>query len=341
MRYYVPRNFSFQQLEERALLAVTVTQDTSDLAASATAIVIQGTEFDPIVSNNSVVFNNGAVGTVTEATDTALTVEFSTLPTAAGTLTAIVTSTGGSSGAAVQVATVIPVVTSSTAFLPADATSVIIAGVGFDTTAANNTVTFNNGAAGTVSAATSTELTVTFSTQPTTAGTLTAIVTTNSASSASALQVATVTPVITSTTTDLAADSTTVVIDGFGFDATAANNLIDFDGDAIGTVTSASATQLTVTFSTKPNIAGPLIASISTNSISSLTAEQVANVTPVVTTSAANLSASASTIVIAGFAFDPTAANNTVVFNDGAVGTVTAATSTSPPEQLWHCRPLL
>ena len=43
--------------------------------------------------------------------------------------------------------------------------------------------------------------------------------------------------------------------------------------------------------------------------------------TPVVTSSTASLAANATTLTINGFGFDTTAANNTVVFNDGAVGT--------------------
>src|SRR5205807_6046249 len=116
-------------------------------------------------SNNTVVFNDGAVGTVTAATATALTVSFSTKPTTAGSLTAVVTSNSVSSGSAVQVASVAPVVLANTGLLlAANASSVTIIGIGFDTTASNNTVVFNDGAAGTVTAATATSLTVSFST---------------------------------------------------------------------------------------------------------------------------------------------------------------------------------
>ena len=52
----------------------------------------------------------------------------------------------------------------------------------------------------------------------------------------------------------------------------------------------------------------------------------MATVPPVVTESTADLAANATMLTIDGFGFDATAGNNTVVFNDGAVGTVTAAT---------------
>ncbi|MFO1065424.1 MAG: hypothetical protein U0892_16280 [Pirellulales bacterium] len=125
-------------------------------------------------------FNNGAVGTVASATATALTVTITTPPTAAGPLTAIVAVGGVSSGAAVQVATVRPVVTTNSANLSAAATSITIAGYGFSTTLASNSVTFDNGAVGTVTAATANSLTVTFSTMPTRRRDLNATVTVNS-----------------------------------------------------------------------------------------------------------------------------------------------------------------
>jgi hypothetical protein len=90
--------------------------------------------------------------------------------------------------------TAIPTVTISTKNLAIDATTITINGTGFDTTPANNAITFNNGAIGTVNSATSTLLTITFSTQPTSTGSLTAVVTTNSVSSGATVQVATIVP---------------------------------------------------------------------------------------------------------------------------------------------------
>src|SRR6185437_8640786 len=175
-------------------------------------VTINGFGFDPTAGNNSVVFNDGAVGTVSLATATSLTVTFSTAPTSSGNLTAVVTTDGVSSGAAIQVATVKPVVTSSTVNLAADATTMTINGFGFDTTPGNNTIVFNDGAAGTVSAATATSLTVTISTPPTAVGALTAVVTTNAVGSGAAVQVATIAPVVTSSAANLAANAATLTI---------------------------------------------------------------------------------------------------------------------------------
>ena len=233
------------------LSGVTVTADTSNLLADAAAISISGTGFDPIVANNSVVFNDGAVGTVTAATATSLTVEFSTDPTTAGNLTAVVTSNGVSSGAAVQVATVEPVVTSSTSHRAANVATLTINGLGFDPTPGNNTVAFNNGAVGTVTAATATSLTVTFSTAPT-AGNLTAVVTTDAVNSGAAVQVATIEPVVASRAANLAANATTLTINGNGFDTTPGKNTVVFKYGAVGTVIASTTTSLTVTFSINP-----------------------------------------------------------------------------------------
>src|SRR5207244_1443444 len=144
-------------------------------------------------------------------------------------------------------------------------------------------------------------------------------VTTDSVSSGAAVQVATVTPVVTSSTPNLAANATTVTINGFGFDTTAGNNTVTFNDGAVDTVTAASATSVTVAFATTPATAGNLPAVVTTDGVSSGAAVQVATVTPVVTSSTANLAANATTLTINGRGFDPTAGNNTVTFNDGAV----------------------
>src|SRR5262249_30909803 len=142
----------------------------------------------------TVVFNDGAVGKVTAATATSLTILFTTKPKTAGKLTAVVTSNGGSSGAPVSVATLRPGVTANTDTRLTSAT-LIIHGFGFDPNALNNKVNFNVGV-GTVKAATPTSLIVTFAARPTGKGNLTAVVTTNGANSGVPVQVATLTPSI-------------------------------------------------------------------------------------------------------------------------------------------------
>lgn len=95
---------------------------------------------------------------------------------------------------------VTPVVTWSAASLPITTTSLVINGTGFDLTPGNDAVALNVGAAGTVTAATGIQLTVSCTTQPTSVGNLTAVVTTNGVSSEAAVQVAAVDPVATMNT---------------------------------------------------------------------------------------------------------------------------------------------
>jgi hypothetical protein len=107
---------------------------------------------------------------------------------------------------------------------------------------------------------------------------LTAVVTTHAASSGAAIQVANVTPVVTVSTTSLAITATTMTITGFGFSTVAANNRVVFNNGAVGTVTAATATTLTITFTTRPTRTGALTAILTTNLLASGLAVQVANV---------------------------------------------------------------
>jgi hypothetical protein len=267
-----------------ATVTPVVTSSTANLAANATTLTINGVGFDPAAANDAVTLNDGAVGKVTAATATALTVTLSTEPTSSGSLTAVVASNGQSSGTAVPVATVTPVVTPGTARLAANAPQIIIKGLDFDPTAANNTVSFDDGAVGSVTTATATSLSVTLTTAPTTTGSLTAIVKTDGVSSGAAVQVATVVaaisaPTVTSSTTTLAANATTLTINGSGFDVTGGiNDLVTFNDGAAGSVTAATATTLTVAFTTLPTTAGSLTAVVTTDGITSATAVQVATV---------------------------------------------------------------
>jgi hypothetical protein len=176
--------------------APTVTPSYAALGQNAATMTITGTGFvagKP--SAHQVTFQNGVVGTVTAATASRLTVTFLTPPTWTGPLEAIVMSVGGTSGFWKQVATIVeaPTVTAITAELLNSATTMTIMGNGFNaTTPSANNVAFNLGVVGSVTAATATRLTVTFSTQPISSGPLTAIVTSFGGTSGVATQVATV-----------------------------------------------------------------------------------------------------------------------------------------------------
>jgi len=86
--------------------APTVTVSTANLLTTATTLTITGTGFDTTAANNTVAFTPSGTGTVTAATPTSLTVS-SLAGLTAGALNAVATTNGQSSGAPVQVATVI------------------------------------------------------------------------------------------------------------------------------------------------------------------------------------------------------------------------------------------
>ena len=288
---------------------------TTNLAANATTMTITGFGFSTTASNDQVTFSGGVTGTVTSATATTLTVT-SLKGLIAGKLTASATVSGISSGAAVQVATVTPVVTVSATALSATATSLVIHGFGFSTTAANNKVAFNGGTTGTVSSATATTLTVTNITGLVGGGLL-AIVTSNSVSSGAAVEVATVTPVVTASTAALKVNATSLVIHGFGFSTTPANNAVTIQQrhDRQGNQRHQDSID-------RHQPEGPQARcthrQVKVNGTSSGTAKEVAQVVPVVTVSTTNLAANATSLTIHGFGFSTTAANDKVTFSGGA-----------------------
>ncbi|TCO94115.1 DNA-binding beta-propeller fold protein YncE [Chthoniobacter flavus] len=195
----------------------TVNQNTVSLPINTTLIAINGL-FNRTVANNTVTFNNGAIGTVAGSVNgggiiiggngniTSLTINLTTPPNQVGPLIATV-SAGGVSSVPVQVATVVPVVTSTTTDLGFNTTTLTINGFGFDPIAANNTVTLNNGATGTVTAATATQLTIALTHSPTQTGTLTATVTTDAITSAANVPVGTAEPIAEFSTTGESADA--------------------------------------------------------------------------------------------------------------------------------------
>jgi ribosomal protein L6P/L9E len=317
----------------------TVTTSSAYLAGNATTLVINGSGFSTTASANTVAFNLGAVGTVTAATSTQLTVTFSTAPTSLGNLMAVVTTNSVTSGAAVQVATVVKplTVTPRSASVAIDAPTLVITGNGFNPTSPSaNAVAFNLGAVGTVTAATSTSLTVSLTTPPASLGALTAVVTANGATSGAAVQVSTIVaaPSVTETSsTNLAVNAPTLVITGTGFNATfPAANRVAFNLGAVGTVTAATSTSLTVSFTTPPTSLSTLTAVVTSYGGSSGAAVTVADIVaaPVVTASSASFWVDTPTLVITGSNFNTTSASaNTVTLSLGAVGTVTAVTSTS------------
>ena len=277
---------------QAVVAAPTVSSADAALARSADRISIRGTGFDPRPGRNVVAFDGGVAGKVVSATRRELVVQFTQKPSAAGTLSATVTTNGRISGAAVGVATVVeaPVVTVEGASLARGAKTLTIRGTGFDPANLTNRVRLSGGATGIVTAATATTLTVAVRNLPAAGTRLAATVTSFSGTSGAAVTVARIVrnPTVQSSTDQIPLSSKTITIRGSGFDPSYKNNVVTFNLGAVGYVTSATKNTLVVKFTTPPS-AGRLQAVVTSFSGSSK-AVQVATVQPATTTSSYGLS---------------------------------------------------
>lgn len=314
--------------------APDITASTGGLAIAAPSLSIAGTGFSTTANGNSVqLFTTagplGAPIVVTAASPAALTVPLPPSQITAGPLYATVTTASGAS-AKEQVATVVaaaaPTVTTSTLRLAANAPQLAIAGTGFSTILADNTVVLSSGTAKVI-AATATSLTLQLTSALTT-GPLVATVMSNGLAGTPttvATVVAASTPTVTPATTKLPTSAATLVIAGSGFDTSpGGTNLVALSSGTVSQVTVNSPTQLTVTLGAPPS-AGPLLATVTVDGVASAQT-QVARVgtTPIVTSSAAFLAANAGLLTISGTGFDPVAANNTVTLSSGNAIVLTA-----------------
>ena len=241
----------------------------------------------------------------------------------------------------VQAAVASPTVSSRDVFLAQSAERLAIHGTGFDPRPGRNVVAFDGGVTGKVVLATSKTLVVQFTQKPTSAGALSATVTTNGQSGV-AVGVATVvaTPTVTVDSASLARGAKTLTIRGTGFDPANLTNKVRLSGGATGVVTAATATTLTVSLRTWPAAGTLLKAAVTSFSGTSGAAATVARIVrnPTVQSSTDQMALSSTTITIRGLSFDPSYKNNLVTFNLGAVGYVTSATKntlvvkfTTPP----------
>ena len=154
----------------------------------------------------------------------------------------------------IYVSTAQPIVHPSSTVIAADAGTLTILGEHFSSTRAGNAVTLSSGTA-IVQSVTATSITLLFTSRPT-GGLLTATVKVGGGSSG-AVQVAAVYATVTPAMASLAATAKTLVIMGTGFDTkTPAKNVVTLSSGA-GVVTKATATALTISLTTAPQI-GPL-----------------------------------------------------------------------------------
>jgi len=188
---------------------VTSVSPSAGSAAGGTSITITGTD----LATATAVTIGGNVVNFTVVSSTSIT---TTTPAhTAGAVSIEVTTVSGTNTAN-ALYNYVPTVTPSTSNLAINATTLTITGAGFDTIAANNTVSLSSGT-GTVTSATATQLTVTFNTAPT-PGTLGAVVTTNGISSGNEVPVANIVEVPRITSISPAAGptagGTTITISG-------------------------------------------------------------------------------------------------------------------------------
>ena len=270
---------------QAVVAAPMVSSADAALAQSAERITIRGMGFDSRPGRNVVAFDGGVTGKVVSATSKTLVVQFTQKPTAAGTLSATVTTNGRSSGAAVGVATVVeaPTVTVDTASLARGAKTLMIRGTGFDPTNLTNKVRLSGGATGVVTSATATTLTVAVRNLPAAGTQVAATVTSFGGTSGAAVTVARIVrnPTVQPSADQMAVSSKTITIRGSGFDPRFRNNLVTFNLGAVGYVTSATKNTLVVKFTTQPSV-GRLKAVVTSFGGSS-NAVQVATVQPATT----------------------------------------------------------
>lgn len=241
------------------------------VAISAPSLTIYGQGFG---LSNTVVLDRGAAGIVTSSTSTSLVVELTVQPTSVGPITAVVTSLGQyTSVEPVQVATIVsaPAVTPSSECVVTNVVkALVIEGSRFDgLLPAANTVSFNRGAVGVVVGGSRTRLEVSLTTPPTSAGPLTAVVTSFGGPSGDPVQVAQVQngPTVDSSSEAIYAETgAQIVITGKCFDGSSASgNLVQFDRGAEGTVSQAFSTTLTVELTTPPSSTGGNLSAIVTS----------------------------------------------------------------------------
>jgi hypothetical protein len=161
--------------------------------------------------------------------------------------------------------------------LPITTKTITIFGSGFSPIPVRDTVAFNLGAAGKVTKATATALTVTLTTAPTGVGELTAVVTTNGSLFSTAEQVATVTPVVTPSTAVLGINAASLTINGFGFDTNLASDRVTFSDGIQGLITAGTANSLSVELFGSLGL-GALAASVQVDGLPSSKAVEICSV---------------------------------------------------------------
>ncbi len=219
-----------------------------------TTVTLSGANFSTTASSDIVKFD-GTAASITAVSSTSIT---TTVPTGASTGPVTLTTNGGTTSGPVFTIISAPTVTSIFPTSGPAGTSVTITGTNFSTTASDNLVSFGGSKPSTVTAASTTSLTVTVPADATTGpigvGTIVNVIvagvsipTSGGIAVGPSFSVTSTTPLPTITTISPTSGSTgtTVTITGTNFSTTALSNTVTFNGIS-GSVTAATSAGLTV-----------------------------------------------------------------------------------------------
>lgn len=304
----------------------TITSFTPTSGGAGTSVVITGTNFSTIPSENDVRFNPYILAVVTASTPTSIT---ATVPS--GATSGNIYVTVGCYPVAISQSnftvgvSVLPTITSFTPTAGVVGTTVTITGTNFSTTPANNTVRFN-GTTATVTASTATTITTSVPSGATT-GKITVTIGANTATSATDFTVTSVLPSITSFTPSSGPVGNAVTITGTNFSTTAANNTVRFNGTT-ASVTTSTATSITTSVPSGAST-GKITVTVGANTATSVADFTVTiPVPPTITSFTPSSGPIGNIVTITGTNFSTMPANNTVRFN-GTTASVMASTATS------------
>jgi hypothetical protein len=282
-------------------------------------ITISGTNFSETSSAITVQFN-GTAATLSSSTKNEIVV---TVP-ANATSGKISVSLNGKTATSSADFTVLqmPAITSFSPVSGPIGTTVTITGTNFSPTPSDHVVKFN-GTAATVTAATSTSLTVIVPSGATT-GKITISLRGKTITSANDFTITLPSQTISSFAPVSGFVGTSVTITGANFSATASDNTVKFNGTSAN-VTAASTTSLTVTVPAGANT-GKI--TVDLHGITATSANDFTVIAPSITSFSPAVGTAGTTVTITGSNFNTTPGNNVVKFN-GTAANVTAASATS------------
>jgi RHS repeat-associated protein len=296
--------------------APSITSLSITTGAVGATVVITGTNFVSTQGSGTVKFN-GTSATVTNWIATSITV---TVPSSATTGNVVVFASGVNSNGKSFTVVSAPSITSLSITTGAVGATVVITGTNFVSTQGSGTVKFN-GTSATVTSWIATSITVTVPSGATTGNVVVFASGVNSNGSSFTVVSA---PSITSLSITTGAVGATVLITGTNFGSSQGSGTVKFNGTP-ATVTSWSATSITVTVPTGATTGNVVVFASGVNSNgSSFTVVSAPSITSLSVTS----DAVGATVTITGTNFVSSQGSGTVSFN-GTAATVTSWSATS------------